>query len=170
LYWGREVERAYLPQLRGERDIAFYQVKESNVKSGEICLPASWEIQREILCDNIKLWVDIHSGFTTDKSHLIFLYLGKDESVIKRARKINGLLIESWENMKPVERSARDFGIPFILIDAVFHSRTMKNRIFEELSNKTFEEMLRGVFKRVYRRFLSETLEYINRIYDIHAC
>ena len=161
LPWGRIVRAKYLSKnLMESRNIMFYEVKNSDVKTGDISLIASSEIEQIIKKENNQLWINIHCGFHKEKSKLSVLYFGYDENIIEKAQKIKNISVHQWGFMNKDERKAYDFSIPYTIIDAIFFSRAQ--------NKDTFEEMMEDVLMNDYKNLLKKTLYSINSIYDLH--
>ena len=161
--WGKIVRNEYFSKnLIKNRNITFYEIKNSNVKSGSICLDASFEVEKIIKKQNYQLWISIHCGFRKEKSKslLSIPYFGYDKNIIEKAKKVKVIKVLPWEFMDENERKAFDFGIPYTPIDALFYSR-FQNR-------DTFEEMVNGVSTENLENLLKGTLDAINIVYDLH--
>lgn len=148
--WGREVREAYETRgLQGGRDLAFYEVANSTVETGDPCPESLEEIQSVLKNGRFKVWVDIHCGHCEPSQERTMLsYRGTDDTILSRARSLSDVLVGDLRKIPgPLEKRMYDCSAladPF-LPEADFSAKTEK-----------------------YRRALDRTVEFINQVYDIH--
>lgn len=150
LAWGREVREAYERRgLQGGRDLAFYEVANSTVETGDHCPEALEEIQRVMERDGFDVWIDVHCGHCEpSRERTVLAYRGTDDSILSRARSLSDVLVGDLRKIpEPLEKRMYDCSAladPF-LPETDFSAKTEK-----------------------YRAALDRTVEFINQVYDIH--
>lgn len=166
--WGRAVREEYLIRnLKGNRDIVFHEIKDSNVKTGDHCKSSEQEATRKIKEEGFDLLLDIHCGFDTESSYLDKKYYGVDCDVIERVKYVDSIKTYKSEPMFDTELNEYTYaGIPNALIDAFF----FKNGLYtgRGLNNTDYSELIKTVSEEDCKKLLEETLTLINKIYDAH--
>ncbi|MBI2129558.1 hypothetical protein HYU07_04930 [Candidatus Woesearchaeota archaeon] len=166
--WGRAVREEYLIRnLKGDRNIAFHEIKGSNVKTGDHCKSSERETTRKIKEECFDLLLDIHCGFDTGSSYLDKKYYGIDCNVIERVRCLDS--IKTYKSEPVFDAELNEFiyaGIPNALIDAFF----FKNGLYtgRGLNDTNYSELIKIVSEEDRKKLLEETLALINKIYDAH--
>ncbi|MDO8741127.1 MAG: hypothetical protein Q7J54_06150 [Candidatus Woesearchaeota archaeon] len=164
LDWGRFVMDEYIKRnLKGNRSIDFYEIQNSNVKTGIWCNKSWREVKRKVKEE--ELLIDIHCGFidhTSDKlSHLSKEYHGVEDHLVERVKCSDHVEASKWN-----PKDGRNIGIPYTLIDAFF----FKNGLYmgRGLNNTDYSELIKIVSEEDRQKLLGETLTLINKIYDTH--
>jgi hypothetical protein len=148
LEWGRLVRAEYESKgLKGDRDITFHEIQDSDVETGGLSAKVSAEIERKIREQGFGLWIDIHCGFDSDKYGKISLtYSGSDEELLSKAKQLEGVTVNDLKKIPSPERA-----VYLKALADVFLSK-------EDIEKKS----------GVYQRGLERTLRFINEIHDIH--
>lgn len=154
LEWGRIVREEYkLRALKGNRNIEFYEVKNSNVETGVGCKNSVQEIKKTINSKKVNLWIDIHCGigFTTSGFDGIYGYIKRKKKIIDEMRKLDFSVINL--NRKDIADLdiIDNIGIPYALIDPYF-------------TKEDYDKKENG-----WCGGLEKTLSLINQVYDIHT-
>lgn len=166
LDWGRSVRDEYIKRnLKGSRNIDFYEIQNSNIKTARWCNKSWREVKRKVKKEDFKLLIDLHCGFidhTNNKpSHLSKEYHGIDDYFVERVKCLDHVEASKW---KP--KDGRNIGIPYTLIDAFFFINRSEPR--RNLTDADYPELIQKVSIEDYQRLLGETLNLINKIYDAH--
>ena len=148
LEWGRCVREQYESRdLRGNRDIGFYEVQDSDVETGDISEKVAAEIDKKMDEQGFKLLIDIHCGFVPEKRGEISLhYSGEDDETLSKAWQLEDAAVNDIRHMPPANRL-----------------RYLKALADVHLSKEDIEKK-----SEVYQKGLERTLRFINEIYDIH--
>jgi len=146
LDWGRQVRDEYIKAgLKGNRDITFHEVKNSQVETGDIDLKSLEEI--EGMLEKDQLWIDIHCGFNPRKYGKIeLIYRSIDPKTFERVK----LLPDVWVGDNGVIPDHREIH-PYCARADVFFSR-------EEYETQG----------KIWRKGLDRTLIFVNQLHDLH--
>ncbi len=149
IQWGIEVAMQYFSRCLMEgRDIHFYVLMTSNVKSADLCPSALKEIERVYFEGRFGVWIDLHCGIDASSNGKTYLfYTGENDLILAKARALVEVKVGDYRQIPDP---------PFVF----FRQSAMVDPFFspEDFNAK----------KGYYPLGLEKTLRFINQIYDIH--